>query len=50
MVAAREIAGADERRVSVDTIAALRPFARRVPIWISGTAIGALVGAAVVRC
>lgn len=50
VAAARCAAGADERRVAVDTIAALRPFARRVPIWISGTAMGALVGAAVVRC
>lgn len=44
--AARSAAGADERRV----VDALRPLARRVPIWISGTAVGALVGAAVVRC
>lgn len=38
--------GADERQ----EIAALRPYARRVPIWITLTAAGALAAAAVAHC
>lgn len=36
----------DERRV----IDALRPYARRVPIWISLTAFGTLVAVGALRC